>query len=599
MSASARTVPRLLQRQVLTRPDSPALGAPGGQPISYAAVSARVGALIEVLRARGVGPGDRVALVLPGGPDMAVAFLGVTAGAACAPLNPAYRPEEFRFYFEDLAPKLLLTRAAMDSAAMPVAGQLGISTVDLEAIPLEPVASRMSPEPLEQDVALLLHTSGTTARPKLVPLTHANLYASAAHVAATLQLGPEDRCLNVMPLFHIHGLIAGLLAPLGAGGSVVCAPAFLAPSFFSWVEQCRPTWYTAVPTMHQAILGRAERHRELLQRHRLRFLRSSSAAMPPQVMAGLEEAFGAPVIEAYGMTEAAHQMASNPLPPDHRKPGSVGRAAGPEIAIMDQAGRVLPAGRDGEVVIRGPNVFRGYEGNPEANHSAFAGGWFRTGDEGFLDDDGYLFITGRLKELINRGGEKIAPREIEEVLLDHPAVAEAVAFAISDSLMGEEVGAAVVLRPGAVATERDLRTLVAERLADFKVPRLILFRDALPKGATGKVQRIGLAARLGLTELPRHVAPARDAAPPRSPTEQRIARIWSDVLGIQQGPGVHDHFLDLGGDSVLAAQVVSRMRKELCLEVSQRSVFDAPTVAEQAAVIDELLGSAAGQAGSP
>jgi acyl-CoA synthetase (AMP-forming)/AMP-acid ligase II len=230
----------------------------------------------------------------------------------------------------------------------------------------------------------------------------------------------------------------------------------------------------------------------------LRLVRSSSAALAPQVMARLEAVFRAPVIEAYGMTEAAHQMASNPLPPRQRKPGSVGVAAGPEVAIMDPAGRLLAAGETGEVVIRGDNVTSGYLANPQANAAAFSEGWLRTGDQGWMDEDGYLRLTGRLKEIINRGGEKISPREVDEALLDHPAVAQVVTFALPDEKLGEEVAAAIVLRDGAAATEAEIRDFARARLAAFKVPRRVVFVPEIPKGPTGKMQRIGLAEKLRL-----------------------------------------------------------------------------------------------------
>ena len=301
-----------------------------------------------------------------------------------------------------------------------------------------------------------------------------------------------------MPLFHIHGLIAGVLAPLSAGSQVFCTPGFNALKFFGWMDEAKPTWYTAVPTMHQAILSRAGKNADVIQRHPLRFLRSSSSSMPPQVIKELEELFGAPLIEAYGMTEATHQMASNPLPPGLRKPGTVGMAAGPEVAIMDEAGQLLPPGATGEIVIRGDSVTAGYENNPKANAEAFSGGWFRTGDQGVMDADGYVSITGRLKEIINRGGEKISPREVDEILMDHPAVAQVVCFGMPHAKLGEEVAAAVVLREGQHASERDLQDFVARRAADYKVPKRILLLDEIPKGATGKLQRIGLAHKLGL-----------------------------------------------------------------------------------------------------
>ena len=326
-----------------------------------------------------------------------------------------------------------------------------------------------------------------------MPLAHANIWTSARNIAATLELSASDRGLVVMPLFHIHGLIAGLSAPLSRGGSVYCTPGFNALKFFAEMDEARPTWYTAVPTMHQAVLTRAPRNKEIIARHPLRFVRSSSSSMPPTVIAELEEVFKCPVIEAYGMTEATHQMASNPLRA-MRKPGSVGVAAGPEIAIMDEAGRLLGRGETGEVVIRGENVTSGYENNPKANEAAFTDGWFRTGDQGVIDADGYLTLTGRLKEIINRGGEKISPREIDEALMNHPAVLQAVAFAVPHPMLGEEVGAAVVLREGLSATEQELGAFLSERLAAFKTPRKILFLAEIPKGATGKLQRIGLAA---------------------------------------------------------------------------------------------------------
>jgi len=333
----------------------------------------------------------------------------------------------------------------------------------------------------------------------MVPLSQGNVCASARHIGASLALSADDRCLNIMPLFHIHGLIAAVLSSLAAGAGVYCSPGFNALRFFQWMDEVEPTWYTAVPTMHQAILSRAPRNADSLARSQLRLIRSSSSSLPPQVMSALEETFACPVIEAYGMTEAAHQMASNPLPPAERRPGCVGLAAGPEVGIMAEDGsELLPTGAIGEIVIRGPNVTDGYIENPTANATAFTDGWFRTGDQGTLDDKGYLTLTGRLKEIINRGGEKISPREVDEVLLDHPAVGQVVTFAVPHDRLGEDVGAAVVLTEGETVSEAELRAFVAQRLADFKVPRKLLFLDEIPKGATGKLQRIGLAEKLGL-----------------------------------------------------------------------------------------------------
>jgi acyl-CoA synthetase (AMP-forming)/AMP-acid ligase II len=297
-----------------------------------------------------------------------------------------------------------------------------------------------------------------------------------------------------MPLFHVHGLVASTLATLRTGGTIVVVPRFNPLSFWASVRDHRATWYSAVPTIHQVLVARAKGSARPAGAEYLRFIRSCSAPLPPQTMIEMEEKFGVPVLEAYGMTEAAHQMASNPLPPGARKPGSVGCGTGVGIAILSEKGELLPAGAKGEVSIKGPNVIRGYENNPQANAESFTNGWFRTGDEGYLDDEGYLTLTGRIKELINRGGEKISPREIDEVLLSHPAVAEVVCFAIPDRVYGEEVAAAVVLN--GAATETELIAHCKATLADFKVPKKIHIVETIPRTATGKVQRRNVAAEM-------------------------------------------------------------------------------------------------------
>ena len=504
-----------LAQLIADHPDAaPAIGAPGRESMSHGQLRAQVARTRADLAAAGIGRGDRVALVLPNGPEMAVAFLAVAQSAATAPLNPAYREEELDFYLGDLRARALVLAAGDDGPAAAAASRRGLPILHLAPVTDGPAGTFTlggetapppadSAAPVPDDVALILHTSGTTSRPKIVPLTHANLAASARHIAAALALAPTDGCLNVMPLFHIHGLVAALTASLAAGGATWCAPGFDALRFFGWLEEARPSWYSAVPTMHQAILARAGRNPDAVARADLRLIRSSSAALPPSVMRRLSETFGAPVIESYGMTEATHQMASNPLPPRRQKPGSVGLPAGPAMRTADPADpRLLAPGATGEVVISGPNVTPGYEANPDANAKSFfqAEGrrWFRTGDEGAFDADGYLHLTGRLKEIINRGGEKVSPLEVDAVLLDHPAVAQAVTFALPHPKLGEEVAAAIVLAEGAEADERSLRDFAAQRLADFKVPRRVVIVEEIPKGATGKVQRIGLAERLGL-----------------------------------------------------------------------------------------------------
>lgn len=493
--------------------DTPVFGAPDRPWMTYGGLRDLSQDVANALNAMGIGKGDRVAIVLPNGPEMAAAFVTVSQAATTAPLNPAYREEEYDFYLADLKAKALLITEDYEGAALAAATKANIAIIRLhvpEGAPaghftlhsdaqgdagLDPVGP--------DDVALILHTSGTTSRPKIVPLLQSNVAASAEHVSVSLELSATDRCMNVMPLFHIHGLIAAVSASLAAGASVWCAPGFDALRFFGWMRDAKPTWYTAVPTMHQAILTRAKRNADVIAETKLRFLRSSSASLPAQVMLALQETFGAPVIEGYGMTEAAHQMASNPLGDGAQKPGSVGVAAGPMVRIAHEIENHLMEGT-GEVVISGPNVTPGYESNPDANEKSFfmdAGKrWFRTGDQGAFDEDGYLVLTGRLKEIINRGGEKISPLEVDDVLLDHPAVGQVVTFAVPHPKLGEEVAAAVVLSEGAEASEKDIRSFAASRMADFKVPRKVIIMDEIPKGATGKMQRIGLAEKLGLVE---------------------------------------------------------------------------------------------------
>jgi len=462
--------------------------------ISYGSLCDQVKGVAEALAAHGIRRGDRVGMALPNGLPTIVAFLAASEAGTAAPLNPSYREEEFRFYLEDTSAKVLLLppTGADDARRAAAACSVPVLAVDLEPdgrVTVGSAGRKPYDAPGVDDVALILHTSGSTGRPKRVPLSHANLSISSRNVAGTYDLSPSDVSLCVMPLFHVHGLVASTLATLATGGTVVVPAKFSPLSFWRIARDTGATWYSAVPTIHQLLLARAEKGSRPAGSEKLRFIRSCSAALPPPVMHGLEEAFGAPVLEAYGMTEAAHQMASNPLPPRDRKPGSVGPGTNVGISIRDGNGNVLPAGERGEVCISGPNVVKGYENNPEANATAFFGEWFRTGDQGMLDEQGYLSLTGRLKEMINRGGEKISPREIDEVLLGHPAIAEAVAFGQSHPTWGEEVAAAVTLKEGASAKEADILAFCKERMADFKRPKQIFITEAIPRTATGKIQR--------------------------------------------------------------------------------------------------------------
>jgi acyl-CoA synthetase (AMP-forming)/AMP-acid ligase II len=461
--------------------------------VSYDWLQRQVFAVADALAALGVRREDRIAMVLPNGLSAIVCFLAASMVGTAAPLNPGYRYEEFCFFLRDTNARLLLCPPHGAEEARRAAGScIPVFTAVLGAegtVYLHGVRNRTpAPAPLPEEVALILHTSGSTGQPKRVPLRHRNLAVSAQNIAGTYGLAGEDVSLCVMPLFHIHGLVASTLATLISGGTVVVPSKFNPLAFWRLVREYQVTWYSAVPTIHQLLLARAGGSGKPSDAGTLRFIRSASTPLAPEVMHKMEAAFGVPVVEAYGMTEAAHQMAANPLPPAPRKPGSVGLPSGTiRISIMDEHGNHLETGERGEVVIQGANVFDGYENSPEANARSFVNGWFRTGDQGLLDSDGYLHLTGRLKELINRGGEKIAPRVIDEVLLSHPAVSAAVTFGFPHSLLGEEVAAAVVLREP--EKEAALLAYCRERLADFECPKKLYIVDSIPQTATGKIKR--------------------------------------------------------------------------------------------------------------
>jgi acyl-CoA synthetase (AMP-forming)/AMP-acid ligase II len=473
--------------------DQPALVVPGGPALSYRQLRETIAQITAELAGLGIVRGDRVAMAVPNGPEAILFFLAVAAIATACPLNPDYTESEFRFYLEDTGARYLIVPpndGAKARAALDGNGTLIEAALDDDGhFRLESAADRRTANATpatDDDVALVLHTSGTTSRPKRVPLKHRNISASIKNIIASYQLNPEDLTICVMPLFHVHGLVASALSTFATGGTVVVPRKFSPLAFWPVAESVRPTWFTASPTPHRMILMRARQNRPA-GTERLRFVRSCSSALAPAQMEEMETRLGAPVLEAYGMTEASHQMASNPLPPQPRIPGSVGCATGIEITILDEAGVELRRGATGEVSIKGPNVIDGYENNPEANASSFTNGWFRTGDQAVMDENGYLRLLGRIKELINRGGEKIAPREIDEVLEMHPAVKEAVSFGVAHPTWGEEVAAAVVVTTA--VTEKELAAHCRSRLADFKVPRKFHIVDAIPRTPTGKVQR--------------------------------------------------------------------------------------------------------------
>lgn len=569
-----------IKDHALERGDSPAIIGTQGERFTYSALFKQIESLGSELQRRGIKHDDRVALVLKDGPAMAISFLSVSSICTCAPLNTAYKERDFQFYLDDLEAKAIILEEGQDSEAIAVAEERNIPVWRLKASQgdgqvryyledAQESQEECSFAPIES-VSMILHTSGTTSRPKMVPLTQENLATSARNVSETLKLTSEDVGIVVMPLFHIHGLVGALLSAIYASGSVVCTPGFDAGCLMNLAKQHSASWYSAVPTMHQALLNHARENPGDADGIQFRVVRSSSASLPPKVFHDLVDLWKAPVIESYGMTEAAHQMTSNPLPPQEQKPGSVGLPAGPEVAIMNDDGDFIPDGETGAIVIKGTNVTSGYANNPDANATAYTKGWFQTGDQGYFDKDGYLFLTGRLKEMINRGGENIAPREIDEVLLEHPAVNQATAFAIPHETLGEDLAAAVVLKPGQQATEPDLRAFVAGQLAEFKVPNRILIVDAIPKGPTGKLQRIGLHEKLESYLKSEYISP-------RNETEAKIAGFFESALG-RKDVGVLENFFFLGGDSLKGMRVISSIKSAFTGDLSLNAVFKYPTV---------------------
>ncbi len=543
---------------------------------------------VRALRGAGIGRSDRVAVVLPDGPEAAAAIIAVAAGAVCAPLNPGLTADELQRYFVELRVSALLTRSDVGIAGRAAAHALGIPVLDLSARTAAsglfgitgPVTPRIRDHAGDDgfasgtDDAFILLTSGTTSRPKTIPLTHAGVCLSARNVGAAIALEPHDRLLSVLPLFHGHGLISGVIAALAAGSSVVCTAGFDAAALFGWLTEFRPTWYTAVPAIHRAVLSAAEKDPQNARQSSLRLIRSASSTLPAKMLRGLESAFGVPVIDTFGMTETATQIAANPL--DRRKLGSVGRSAGAEITILDADGHRVASGERGEIALRGPTITRGYDNDAAATREAFRGGWFRTGDLGYLDEDGYLFIVGRIKEVINRGGQKIAPGEVEEVLLSHPDVVDAAVFSIPHPRLGADVAAAVVLRHRARVSAPKLRDFVRKRLASFKVPGFIRIVTEIPKGAGGKIKRAELATALSLT---RPIARA-----PRSKLERQIAKVWADLFDIEE-IGVDQDIFALGVDSITVTQLISRLREQFGVDLSFKDIFAVPTVAGLAARI--------------
>ena len=590
----ASTVTDTIRRAQELYLDAPAILAPNFAPLTYNGLVQRIDAIRSYLNEHGFGRGDRIATVLPNDADMAVLLLGIMDGATAVPLNPDLTESELQAY---------LASARVDAVVVPSGGgakaRNAASTCGIPIIELVPATDRAagtfalrtrSKKPPKRsgragwrDTALVLLTTGTTSAAKIVPLNHLNITDRSLRNCHWLSIGPRDRCLQFMPLFHGQGINIGLIAPLLVGSSTVLWPQFDGQTFFTLVEEFEPTWYTAGPTHHQAILSEADRHEEVIAGCKIRFIRSGSGHLPPATCRAVEDTFGVPVIESYNTSEAG-TLAIAPLRSDERKAGTVGQAVDGNVAVMDEQGKLLSAGETGEIVTRGDSVFSGYDGAPEPHDAYFEGQWLRTGDQGYIDAAGFLTLAGRIKEVINRGGEKIPPFEVEDALLRAPGVAEAVVFPVPHRTLNEDVAAAVVPSPGAEITQDDLRRALTETLAPFKVPRNIVFVDAIPRQANGKIRRLDMAERLGLGDG----AARGDAAESRKPetaTEIAVARIWADQLRLDH-VSADDDFFQLGGDSLQAIQILMTIEKRLGKTLPRAALFEASTVAALARWID-------------
>ena len=476
--------------------------------VSYNSLLKKIEENSNLFKFANISEHDTIAIVLANGPNMAAVFLSVLSSAIAAPLNPSYTESEFMFYMKDLEVSAIVIDKNDQGPARKTAKKLGLKIINsiskdksiLDDLRLDEDSRKVGKTNSAKDptTALILHTSGTTSKPKMVPLNYINLISSAKNITKSLNISNKDKCINIMPLFHIHGLIACLLAPLYSGGCVITCPQFNALSFYKWLNMTKPTWYSAVPTMHQTILSRANKNFNFIKSSNLKFIRSSSAPLPNKTIIELREIFNIPVIESYGMTEATHQITSNPLKKGKQKIGSVGIPSGPEVKILDSNSKIISNDATGEIIIKGKNVTRGYIANKETNQKAFYKDWFRTGDQGYIDSDGYLIITGRIKEIINRGGEKISPIEVDNVLLEHPSVAQAVTFSIPHDKLGEDIAAALVPNEEFNINEKEIKKHCLEQLAKFKVPNIIKIVKSIPKGPTGKLQRNKMAKLLGL-----------------------------------------------------------------------------------------------------
>jgi acyl-CoA synthetase (AMP-forming)/AMP-acid ligase II len=581
MTAKARPDDLLTPiREIAQRtPERLALLASGQPETSYGVLLNFLETINARLQALGIAADARVATMLPNAPETAVMLLALCTHATAIPLNPdepsitigkllqscranyIVLPERF-------APELLEAVRQTDVSVLvlkrPPNAAAGVFEISLADDASTGIPAAHYPK---KQAALILHTSGSTNVPKRVPLSAENLLSAAWNVARSLALGETDLCLNMMPMFHIGALVDLLLAPLYSGGAVVFAPAISAATFFKITAAYRPTWFQAVPTVLREILN-APQHDISEAITGMRFIRVVSQPLPERLRQDFEARFSVPLVPIYGMTETAGVITSTPLEATQRKAGSVGPSAGLQLRIADTEGQPLPPGNMGEVQIRGTSVMAGYEAAPA--EKTFQDGWFLTGDMGYLDADGFLFITGRIKDIINRGGEKIAPAELDRVLAEHSAIQEAAAFAVAHSSLGEEVGVATVCAPDVMLSEADVIAFLRARVAAHKLPRRVLFLDRLPRLPSGKLDRRGLA-----TIAEQTFRSTRPFAEPQSALSRQIAALWCRVLKLP-AVGMDDDFFDLGGDSLSATNLAQQMETEL--GYTSVDLFEAPTI---------------------
>jgi len=577
-ASAPRTIGDAIQAHAKARPNQPAIIGSDFPSLSYRMLQVEIDGVRDLLRGAGLGRDARIAVALASSAQAARAIIATACSAVAVPIDPKLTVTEVERCLAILRPSAIVVLRDHGSAARAAAERQGVSIIEADfssglslTMPtFRPPAPLKDPDP--DAPAFILHTSGTTATPNLVPFSHRNMLASVERLRTWFDLSPQDRCLNVTPIYYSHALTTTVFPPLMTGGSIAFPSNPTNVDLSEWFGRLGPTWYSAGPTLHLAVLEKTEERPNARAMHTLRFVSTAGAPMAREIHDRMEVALGVPVLEHYGSSETA-QVASNRPPPGPAKFGTCGIPWPGIVKIADPDGRPLPVGERGEVLIRGPSVMAGYLNAPEDNRAAFLDGWYRTGDIGSLDADGFLTLHGRERELINRGGEKISPLEIDQALMRHPQVAQAAAFGVSHPRLGEDVAAAVVLCSGATVTTAELRDFVSERLAAFKVPRRITIVDQLPRGITGKVQRNRLSEALrespersGFTEEGLHVT---------------LARLWRKVLKTDS-IALDDDFFEKGGDSLLAMDVSLELQKLIGRELPESILFETPTIRDLA-----------------